>query len=72
MGTVQSSWRPNARAAEAAGVPIVIDRDAHRVARFAVARCGVASARPTSLTAADVVNTRQRREPQALRRRTGV
>jgi DNA polymerase (family 10) len=59
----------NARAAAAAGVPIVIDCDAHRVGGFEVARCGVATARSASLTAADVVNTRQLREPQALRPR---
>jgi DNA polymerase (family 10) len=48
----------NARAAAAAGVPIVIDCDAHRVAGFEVARYGIATARRAWLTKADVANTR--------------
>jgi DNA polymerase (family X) len=47
----------NARAAAAAGIPIVINSDAHRVGGFEVARYGVATARRAWLTAAQVVNT---------------
>jgi len=59
----------HARAAAAAGVPIVIDCDAHRVAGFAVARYGIATARRAWLTAADVANTRPWPDVQALRPR---
>ena len=41
----------NARAAAAAGVPIVINTDSHRTAGFAVARYGIATARRAWLTA---------------------
>jgi DNA polymerase (family X) len=47
----------NARAAAAAGIPIVINSDAHRVGGFEVARYGIATARRAWLTAAQVVNT---------------
>jgi DNA polymerase (family X) len=47
----------NARAAAAAGIPIVINSDAHRVGGFEVARYGVATARRAWLTAAQVLNT---------------
>jgi DNA polymerase (family 10) len=47
----------NARAAAAAGVPIVINSDAHRIGGFEVARYGIATARRAWLTAAQVVNT---------------
>ena len=47
----------SARAAAAAGVPIVINCDAHRVKGFAVARYGIATARRGWLTARDVANT---------------
>ena len=47
----------NARAAVAAGVPIVINSDAHRIGGFEVARYGIATARRAWLTAAQVVNT---------------
>ena len=47
----------NARAAAAAGIPIVINSDAHRVGGFEVARYGIATARRAWLTAAEVVNT---------------
>jgi DNA polymerase (family 10) len=60
----------HARAAAAAGVPIVIDCDAHRVSGFAVARYGVATARRAWLTAADVANTRPWAELSALRPRS--
>ena len=62
----------HARAAAAAGVPIVIDCDAHRVAGFAVARYGIATARRAWLTAADVANTRPWPDVQALRPRHRV
>jgi DNA polymerase (family 10) len=48
----------NARAAAAAGVPIVINTDSHRVGGFEVARYGIATARRAWLTKADVANTK--------------
>jgi DNA polymerase (family X) len=48
----------HARAAARAGATILIDSDAHWVARFGVMRWGVATARRAWLTAADVANTR--------------
>ncbi len=59
----------NARAAAAAGVPIVINCDAHRVRGFEVARYGVATARRGWLTAADVANTKPWAEVAATRPR---
>jgi DNA polymerase (family 10) len=59
----------NARAAAAAGVPIVIDTDSHRTAGFNVARYGIATARRAWLTAAQVVNTQPWEAVQALRPR---
>lgn len=47
----------HARAAAAAGVPIVINTDAHRTAGFAVARYGIATARRAWLSASQVLNT---------------
>jgi DNA polymerase (family 10) len=47
----------NARAAAAAGIPIIINTDAHRVGGFEVARYGIATARRAWLTAAQVLNT---------------
>ena len=58
-----------ARAAAAAGVPIVINCDAHRVGGFAVARYGVATARRAWLTPADVANTRPWEELAVMRSR---
>jgi DNA polymerase (family 10) len=58
-----------ARAAAAAGIPIVIDTDAHRPKGFAVARYGIATARRAWLTAADVANTRGWSEVAAMRPR---
>jgi DNA polymerase (family 10) len=49
---------PPARAAAAAGVPIVINCDAHRTGGFGAARYGVATARRAWLTAAEVANTK--------------
>jgi DNA polymerase (family 10) len=58
-----------ARAAAAAGVPILINCDAHRTKGFAVARYGIATARRAWLTAADVANARSCEEVAALRPR---
>jgi DNA polymerase (family 10) len=60
----------NARAAAEAGVPIVINCDAHRVGGFEVARYGVATARRAWLTAAEVANTKPWAELAALRKRS--
>jgi DNA polymerase (family 10) len=59
----------NARAAAAAGVPIVINTDSHRTAGFAVARYGIATARRAWLTAAQVVNTQPWEAVQGMRPR---
>ena len=59
----------NARGAAAAGVPIIINCDSHRVGGFDVARYGVATARRAWLTAADVANTRSWADLQELRSR---
>jgi DNA polymerase (family 10) len=58
-----------ARAAAAAGIPLVIDTDAHRTKGFAVARYGIATARRAWLTASDVANTRPWAELEKLRPR---
>lgn len=58
-----------ARAAAAAGIPIVINCDAHRVKGFQVARYGIATARRAWLTAEDVVNTRPWKDVEGLRPR---
>jgi DNA polymerase (family X) len=58
-----------ARAAAAAGVPILINCDAHRTKGFAVARYGIATARRGWLTAGDVANTRPWGEVAAIRPR---
>ena len=59
----------NARAAAAAGVPILINCDAHRVGGFEVARYGIATARRAWLTSSDVVNTGPWSDVAALRPR---
>jgi DNA polymerase (family 10) len=60
----------DARAAAGAGVPLVIDSDAHRPATFRrVQRFGIATARRAWLTAGDVANTRPWPELQAMRKR---
>ena len=59
----------NARAAAQAGIPIVINSDAHRTGRFDVVRYGVATARRGWLTAADVANTRPWEELASMRKR---
>jgi DNA polymerase (family 10) len=58
-----------ARAAAAAGVPIVINCDAHRVKGFAVARYGIATARRAWLTTRDVANTKPWAHVAAIRPR---
>jgi DNA polymerase (family X) len=60
----------HARAAAAAGVPLVINCDAHRTSGFEVARYGIATARRAWLTAADVANTKPWAELAAMRSRT--
>ncbi|HWE09917.1 MAG TPA: DNA polymerase/3'-5' exonuclease PolX [Solirubrobacteraceae bacterium] len=62
----------HARAAARAGVPIVIDCDAHRTGGFEVARYGVATARRAWLGPEAVVNTRPWAEVEAMRPRAGV
>jgi DNA polymerase (family X) len=47
----------NARTAAAAGVPLVINCDAHRTGGFEVARYGVATARRAWLTPSQIANT---------------
>src|SRR6185437_511730 len=59
----------HARAAAAAGVPIVINTDSHRTAGFQVRRYGIATARRAWLTAEQVVNTQPWAEVEALRPR---
>jgi DNA polymerase (family 10) len=59
----------HARAAARAGIPIVIDCDAHRVGGFEVARYGVATARRAWLGADAVANTRPWAEVAAVRPR---
>jgi DNA polymerase (family X) len=59
----------HARAAASAGIPIVIDCDAHRVGGFEVARYGVATARRAWLEASAVANTRPWAEVEAMRPR---
>jgi len=59
----------NARAAAAAGIPIVINCDAHRVRGFEVARYGIATARRAWLTADAVANTKPWAEVAAMRPR---
>ncbi len=59
----------HARAAAQAGVPILINCDAHRVGGFEVARYGIATARRAWLSAAEVANTRPWPEVSAMRGR---
>ena len=60
----------NARAAATAGVPLVVNCDAHRTSGFGVARYGIATARRAWLTAADVANTRPWAQLDAVRKRS--
>ncbi len=59
----------HARAAAHAGVRILIDSDAHWVARFDVMRWGIATARRAWLETQDVANTRTWEEFAKLRKR---
>jgi DNA polymerase (family 10) len=59
----------HARAAAAAGIPIVINCDAHRVGGFEVARYGIATARRGWLGTDAVANTRPWNELAGLRPR---
>ena len=59
----------HARDAAAAGIPILINCDAHRTGGFAVARYGVATARRAWLTRAQIANTAGWAEVAALRGR---
>lgn len=62
----------HARAAAAAGVPLVINCDAHRPSGFEVARYGVATARRAWLTAAQVANCLPWAQLAALRSRVRI
>ncbi len=57
------------RAAAEAGVPILIDSDAHSTRNFELMRYGVATARRAWLTREHVANTRSWPEFAALRKR---
>jgi DNA polymerase (family 10) len=59
----------HARAAAAAGIPIVIDCDAHRTGGFGAARYGVATARRAWLGSEAVANTKPWGELEKLRPR---
>jgi DNA polymerase (family 10) len=59
----------HARAAAAAGVPVLIDSDAHSVRNFELLRYGIATARRAWLTAAQVANARPWEQFAALRKR---
>jgi DNA polymerase (family X) len=58
-----------ARAAARAGIPILVNCDAHRVGGFEVARYGVATARRARLTAEQVANTKPLAQLRGLRPR---
>ena len=60
----------HARAAAEAGVPILIDSDAHGVSTLGIVRWGVATARRAWLTADQVANTRPWTEFSAMRKRS--
>jgi DNA polymerase (family X) len=59
----------HARAAAAAGVPILINTDAHKPSDFDYRRYGVATARRAWLTKRDVANTRTWKQFAPLRKR---
>jgi DNA polymerase (family 10) len=59
----------HARVAAAAGIPILINCDAHRTGGFSVARYGVATARRAWLTPSQIANTRGWEELAAERGR---
>jgi DNA polymerase (family 10) len=62
----------NARAAAAAGVPILVDSDAHGADTLWHVRWGIATARRAWLTANDVANTRPWAEFAPLRKRARI
>ncbi len=62
----------HARAAAAAGVPILVDSDAHGTNTFRVVRYGIATARRAWLEAGDVANTLPWEQFSRLRKRTRV
>jgi DNA polymerase (family 10) len=59
----------HARAAADAGVPVLIDSDAHGVSTLGIVQWGVATARRAWLSPAQVANTRPWAEFEALRKR---
>jgi DNA polymerase (family X) len=59
----------HARDAAAAGVPLLINCDAHRTSGFEVVRYGVATARRAWLTPSQIANTQSWTDLAALRRR---
>jgi DNA polymerase (family 10) len=59
----------DARAAADAGVPIVVQSDAHRASRLGLMRYGIATARRAWLSADDVANTRPWSEFAPMRKR---
>jgi DNA polymerase (family 10) len=59
----------HARAAAEAGVPILIDSDAHGVSTMDIVRWGLATARRAWLTPEQVANTRSWREFAPMRKR---
>ena len=59
----------HARAAAAAGVPLVINTDAHRTDGFTVARFGIATARRAWLSPNQILNTKPWAELAPLRSR---
>jgi DNA polymerase (family 10) len=61
----------HARAAAEAGVPILIDSDAHGANTLSVVRWGIATARRAWLTADQVANTRPWREFKPMMKRHG-
>jgi len=62
----------HARAAAGAGVPILVNSDAHSVRNLDLIRYGIATARRGWLTAELVANTRSWPELAALRKRSRV
>jgi DNA polymerase (family 10) len=60
----------HARLAAEAGVPIVVDSDAHSTRTLGVIRYGIATARRAWLTRDDVANTRTWKQLEKMRKRT--
>ena len=59
----------HARAAREAGLKLVLDSDAHRVAALDYVELGVGQARRAGLTPGDIVNTRTWNQVDRLRKR---